>query len=931
MTGRLAMIPGHGLLVDALRDPRHQSQALFGLAEACHKLLGTRSAREFFLISFGTISHSLTSALHGTLAFRGTPVRLDLDVFRRESALDTELPPGSTVVLLTDLIHSGYSIRKAAESLTRSGHRVFGALAVFDLRPEGADSVGICVESVVVDHGYVSIHPLPPDQIRHQHPPVVGTIEQVYRTSESVLALGHVLRPGGPHAFAVIDVLRIVSDRRTYQLAAQAILDALTAQDHDQVIDIFYPRDEGEFSAALARNVASVLRDHGMSVCLHSIPVGAHLITGGGDGEIRQAISVFLDWGAVSGNTIVRAIESLIRTTDRALIAILLTSQLPNGIESLLEQTSTLVCASCEPEGREMRFAFKVLEPGFAGRTVPATCSQCRVRHQLRYLHGRAKVGPVQEHLRVKLSQIALQPTATLIKQLRTSGIPFYGAILDSSDVVEVLRLKQHWGDAARSEAGLLELVNEVEGLPTASLSTQLTWLRLFALDSDQLHGLPFDLPEVRDSIARTCVGVLNTQREQHGWLATLVLRCASKKVFLEHLSILVGDGGDVASREALVGLFSLLSTEEYREPSLLRACLESIEDALTCLEGGAKDIRESLRALRLVAALQVGVGEAELDALAAWKSLQIEYSRPQVEHDPSIPGARNVWALVMSRQAEEAARGRQDAVSPGSWAAAVRDWDESMSRITSHVLPYLPHIEACLHSASEAYRAVLSVSQLATLHGFIGHEGLDRLELIRRQLIANAEDPKSLTPQSLGLLRKALEPWHELVLRGPKKQPGTNIVEDGATLMRILNEMPSHPKEAWDWAVRERREQYDFAHQWNGASTGGAVFLPRRVLQFVLSELLDNAVSERHKPQGSDERITVRASMLVRATNVELRISNTGTVVSSTPGHGLQRIEAILRPFGGALNVVRPQGLWTFELVLVVRRWGQSRIKGEL
>jgi adenine/guanine phosphoribosyltransferase-like PRPP-binding protein len=930
------------------------------------------------------MTEELAEAMQRSIGSQRPIVSLTDDDMRFRFGDFSPISSGQTVVLLTDTLLTGRTVTRILRIIRRMEGIPIAIAAVLDGRVDcGApvltfgDLVPVvsCLsQTVVVNEVDVDLTTLENvDRVNRQlddpypvieHPVSPDTFLSWLRSdAESGIFVGHIDRGRSRHFSTYLNVGRLVATHPGALDSLEGnIVQALARFDRAEgTVRVIYPATEGEYANRLASAVAVRLSEYyGKTVdqVPAKRPINSDWNLEAGPWAERF-VAVIIDWGAVTTATIRRLMSLAARNGASVIHAVALTSQLDEEAEWQLRSEASIV----EFWKRPVEFQDGVLIPSEPtasmvevkvpvsaamicrvpmGMAASSECHLCKIARQLRRYEATAPTHLLRQHAS---SKFELYRPRSRPEFLRLPASDLVGGPLNSEDAAEIWNAHLLLEDARFSTAARAEVRSKIRSWQTETMRESEAWIRLLTVEGYWLDQPPLDANDIRSLIAYACINILigptrPIGRRELRWQAATVLRCASKRVFVERFGELLDASveDEVVAAELCLGMYSLLQRPYNQTRPVMAQVLSALLDARDRLierrrsDAASKEILFTIDVLhRQAVEIQTRVAQPG-DALSAWHALQSSYVMPMNTHTGALTGMLVVLNAFSGPAATRKAESIDSKPDKDYWSEVADAWTACWEFLASSVFPYLSLLKD-LFEASISHATWLGGRSLLGLNS-------ERAERFASELSDLEQDPSRFTPG----LRRALEgeafAWFEALLRGKETRLGYSGkgAFQGCLLLRLVSENPCELAYAWDLARgRAVRAGLSIASVSDEVPRGEIVFCSRSLLVEAFDQILDNAAGEKHRAEGRPSQgVDLEVVSTLEENYVKLRIRNNWSQSKIAREGGLAYFANELAIFGGSLEyehigIASPDRLpsfadWTYEVNVVLRRWKADR-----
>jgi hypothetical protein len=884
--------------------------------------------------------------------------------------------PGQCVVLLVNRVLTGRTTTAILRVLRRMEAVPVAVATVIDGREDFRKPIEtfdgpVIVVSCLAQALVVPMKDLDQAQIVDIDPPKVGVsaergpIPRAMASSTFVswlraadgagVFIGHIDRGPSRHFSTYLNVGRLIEP---HPEAVTAVIDNLKAAllpdapPRDRVT-VIYPTIQGNYAKVLAEAVSQ-----GLSPALgYSVPcVPARRQPDGTWEPLSVPFSPYtaaiLDWGAVTSTTIRVLMSLAARSGATRIHAVTLTSQLSEEAEWQLRTIGSI------REELPLSSAPNAIAPANLALfdtvqvTVPVTsamlsrvpmgisdtthCLLCRVAQQLRRDALEAPTTLLRAHAQAKFERYRPRQISEVIHSV---AVDLAGEPLTVAAAADVWAVHQLLEDARTSTSARTRIRTEIEGWVGEGLTSSMqAWIRLLVVEAYWLNGEPLAAFDLRKHIGRVCVDIVcgaisPPASSGMRWQAVLVLRSASRRVFIDAFSTLVAASvnDEMVARELMLSMYTLLQRPYNHGPEMMERAVVSIRDASEELTKGSRTDPGS-RDLALTAtaifrqALEIRGRTSNRDALVAWHSLQASYISPMRNHQGKLDAINTVV---------NAFRPPSDGPNP----AAIRDadywrnigerWTECCDFLAARVFPYLRAVRDLLESLESAPGA--APNRLVTFDS-------RRAERLTANIANLERHPEAFTQDVRVQLASEANEWLEALLREPG-QPSGVVTQKfvGARLLRLAEQNPCDLAIAWERALKRARDaDLRVARVLGRIPEGTLVFCSLPLLIDLLGQVIHNASFKHAAPDRPKDGVNVRLGLTTTDQIAELEVLNDWSLRHDRRAGGLAALNDSLHLYGGDIlheavgggsadlsgEGAQAEAAWTYRVVIRLRRW---------
>jgi orotate phosphoribosyltransferase-like protein len=902
---------------------------------------------------------SVAEGLQSSLATPVRPVQLHPDAVAFRRGDFSPIYPGQEVILLVDALLSGRTASALVSALRRMDTRPIAVAALLDGRLDCGSPVQTFAASVPVvaclqRTAVLSTRPdrlspvgsdgrseTPRAAIRSQYKVQAQTFADWLRDAdEPELLVGHIDRGSQRHFTTYLNVPHLL-ERHLPELRDAAL--ALIAEaapmlvpfSSDRRVKIFVPNS---FAESLGVVLSEGLRE------LYHCDVKMVEATKTSSGKWTAAtaqlepdfLAIVLDWGAVTATT-VRGLATHVAEMGAAAVQVIaVTSQLDATSEEGVCTTAALrVSSPRSPEDlfdaqdaqdhRDVPTRFDFLTSARMGLAPASECQMCEVARVVRVHTSGAPTRLLRTHASAKYDIFRPTTREEAFASIKTDLV---GGELSAGDAYEIWLLRQRLENCRDSTQARDDLTTRL--LSSSVFDQPGQWsglIRLLIVEPSWLKLAPLDRRSVRKHIADQAAEILNSANALAmeftsglRWQAAMVLRSASKSRFLElfpiHLVRSVATDLRVAA-ELCYGMFTLIDAPYHHESRTMTNVIAAIREAMDLLRtrlAGDQSIASIYRTLRSLygtaVAIQAGL-RAGGDVLSTWHVLRAQYAEPLRTHTGVLTSMLIVQGGLSGRAL--ARRAQEGDLPDGQyWRRRALAWEECRAFLDANVFPYLARLRDQLRQSID-----IPESGLGTLFALDSSRAASFAEEIQSLV----EQPHTFDTATQARLAQEASVWFGELLSGPQGQDGS-----GATLFRLLQDIPATLDDAWETALRRSQEAGRRIRSVEGTLEPLVVFVERGLLIDVLVQIVENASIAKH---ATTDRPSAGVSLGIEAfrdtdSSIVIRVLNDTSQPTQEVGEGIAAYQERVQAYGASLShgPVDADGDWTWQATLRVQAW---------
>jgi hypothetical protein len=929
-----------------------QSVAAFALARAlevelaAHPVADTRAV----IARTGSMRARISTVLAECLGLRAEdvhplPAELDLD----RGAHSERVPAGQRVVLLSDLLSTENNVRRAAATVAGQRAEPAAIACVVDGRPRTAgirllNRTVPVVSLAAVDVGApeqaespIDIDPILRRPVQDGGPPEVPLVvsaDTFLDWTSSVpgaLRLGHIQGSSGSHfsAFPYLDVL--LRDRTAARHLLAALVETTRELDVGRPIGIWHPGPRDDYAGRLAEALGQELQKAGrVVVSVESVPrvrAGARWVYPASFTPSAPAPQILLlDWGAVTASTVHQLLRLASAVGPERIVASIVISELgadeARALDILREVATVRTAESEEPTlfGETVRTS---AHAGVAVRFVTTSaiegfplhaCPMCRTRARYDVSQEGTPAG-LQLHGAAVCEQ--LRPRAR--SDTTAAGTDLFGVHVGAEELADYLRWRGLFQSALRDTAARRELLEQVgrarHGTDAGSFRGW-SLVRLLAAERQWLQLPPLRFTAGREMLGRLCEKMLLSPEAAilPEWLrvqAVMVLATSGSEQLVNLMPRLFRAyaPASVVLDEVLFQCQRLLrrpADDVPVEHSTLTARLQDLRVLLEHRDGDrAREHRTVVRDLLFLSARYARTRPATVQE--AWSGLRGELVPRVLKHQLEA-GWLNVQGLIEDLP-------RYD--GPPALAPELgRRLEMCTETLADVALKHLRPLRELL--VSDYFADGMRAADHARLVRLCDEDSDDALLALRQDVEALWTRPACERGAGWERLRRRVQHrmawWYRFFIAAHR-----DSTDAPAILVDMLQTAPIRFPDAVEQAFTITAACTTVPADLAQAGPPVEAFCPQRLFDDVVGHVIGNA--GRHQVSG--ETVAFDVAWKVRDDLVELRVRNSGSRGSATPGHGLEGVGRKLEAFGGAVTGRElGRSRWTYEARIVIPKW---------
>ncbi|BCL26063.1 hypothetical protein ACFFS2_16030 [Streptomyces aurantiacus] len=873
------------------------------------------------------------------------PGELDLEGLHRSERVQA----GERVVLVTDLLSTENTARRAAAAIVGAGAEPAAIACVVDARQEHRDiqllNRSIPVVSLtevdigsplpaadVASAGVVDIDPI----LRHpvvptpQEPPRVPEIDflRLCAGAPDTLSLGHLAGPRS-HSSALLYLDRALRHPETGGRITDIVLDVLrealeTVQDasapgEGHPLQLWFAgQPDDAYDSRLPQAVHQRLGELGRTVHpLVTVPRGVArnqwIYPTAVPHTARGRTVIVLEGRASTGTTLRQMVRLAAAGGAAAVIAVVLLNHLEPQDAATLRMLRTVT-----PPGGGT--AVPVVVRFVSGSSIPGEsphdCAICQTRDRVR------DDTAAPDRLRRHADQLrALLRPRRREEVFSSAAADLFTVPVGADDITDYIRWRGLLRESLRDTASRQRVVDILRTLVDDDRSregefTQINLLRLLAAEQQWLKLPPLRFTEARELLTPICVAGLGRSANISPWLrvqALMVLAATTPQQLIEELPRLLPLVLDepILVDHMLMECYRLLRRPPHDSPIDIGRLRESLLRCRAVLgEQGPSPSRpfdEYQHVVQQLITMADHKARPEPDdPQKAWEQLREDLGHAVKRHrlDSGLLRVRDY--LEDLEDTEPTVQASRDARS---------DWEICKRHLADRALVCLPVLRHIL--AGDYVGDLLGRSHHDWLTR-LSQDGISALTEVSDRLDRLLREPRRVHDlewmDARDELLEQLDRWYRMFL-------ATHVPETGkpAHIVDLVSSAPIELEPRIDGLLTAHGT--DVEKEWSLSGTPRThVFCPEPLLTEAIEHVLDN--TRRHRVPGADSRLRVTGAG-AGPDAVRVAIRNTGTRPHPSPGQGLRALDAKLRPFGATLSGrALSEGGFSFEAALTLRLW---------
>lgn len=909
--------------------------------------------------------------LRRLLSDRGDPVQVTSTRLRPGDR--PEFEEGSVIILFTDVIQSGSTLKRLLSQVVRARRLPDAIVTLVDARAVGLEpvrhlgqeikTVSLCRARVSVPTGTradVRIVNIGPDDHAREEPaaataaryPISAAQLNRWVQDADAMYFQHIARPDGRHFTAFLDFNRmfgsLTAGAAGLNECGESITDVfrkvINEWRGEAALDaVFYPQTERPSAAeSVARALA---KEYTWYKGLEAQPLypdwqpssvrlmldpryGLFPDTPAETTAVPLDRVVIVDVGCLSGKTVRRVMRQVAAFAQEVLVVVFL-SQSAAEENFFLQQLQGL--GTCRVA---VRFLARLRMAGFD----PPNCPHCQQLERLETERRFYPTGLFQGFVAALRDRLTAHSAEHF--RLRSTSDGF-----DSRDVLGMLRLRELLERAEHSTVARKSLFDRLcEAWRTDSPANRVVrrrLVRLFAAEWTLLKRPPLSMPRFKDILARIAADIISDREsaDDECQSAITVLRTGSKKEFADRLPVLFEKllarevGEDISAGQSLTELllycaFTYLQRDYQVSTTInplvdsLLECQKKLAEAVPATADHRARTSDILRALLGYGRYQKRRLElrdrGQLTAYHSWQTLQRELL--PIWRIPHSFAAALLATVFPHKDDEDWAR---DNMGTTEWSERLEAWEQTYPFLQSVILPALEPLQKILLGVGESFSKEIGQLTSDPNTDDPANKLVEDYSSLLRWFSQNArftEDDFSWT--RFNRLAKILSD----LLANPKD----------SILARLMAGCPCDLSTIVDAAkpqeqAREDRMLTPVTLERSGlVARPMMVFCHSQLLRACVVELIYNA-QKYAQPDGGDP-VKVSLFLSDQPDSFELAVRNSGKRNGPVPemGESTHRghvwCEQTLNRYGADLRITPPQDLrkpWVYEARIVnLRKW---------
>jgi hypothetical protein len=440
-------------------------------------------------------------------------------------------------------------------------------------------------------------------------------------SEKNALHFSHIGRPIGRHFTFYLNALGIIDSPLigdTFNSVINTVLEDWREEPDSDIaklgIELWHPSPEPKPSEP-ARRFAEIIRNQRSDVRLvktirRESAYGHWVFTGSKENTADFPVVVIIDWGALTGTTVMQTIRLAAEAGARNVLACVFLSQLKADEEAFLRSLRTLRFWSSKSstdfnERRSLPFdkkpaveiTSKVAVKFLAGFPIEAyTPYECPVCQQLSRLSQEEYPTDLLRDFAAEQKEVRLK-LRTREEVLNTDPVDFDNQPMSPNASLWMLNFRGTLVEALRSTASREAIRRHLEALAKELTSSrnpesELLWLLQFlSIESQWLRRPPLYFRAMRDTIATIALSVALNKMVSVGdrLNAVIVLRTSNKSLFGEHFAELFESAinSEQLIKQVLYDVFTYVNRPYHQSARVFEPLKDQLEKAREFISRG--------------------------------------------------------------------------------------------------------------------------------------------------------------------------------------------------------------------------------------------------------------------------------------------------------------------------------------------------------
>jgi orotate phosphoribosyltransferase len=888
------------------------------------------------------------------------------------------LPDGARVIVYCDVMAASEAVGRCLRQVRREGAQAIAIACVVDARETQGSELTLLdmkvpvisltsLDMVVPETTTMSISNINPitrkiEETIDRHLTYEisrGALDELIRENKA-LHFSHVGRPIGRHFTFYLNALPFDSPliSETFDKLIDRVINAWNdsiGRSESPKLEVWHPAPEPKPSEP-ARRFAEMIKNRRKDVALirtisRESAYGRWVFTGTQDSSVSHPTVVIVDWGALTGTTVMQMVRLAAEAGARRILVCVFLSQIDSDEESFLRSIRMLqvrtkarqfeTFKSLPFEGSELIEIFpQVVVTFLSGFPIEAYSRyECPVCQQLDRLSQENYPNALLKNFAIHQEETRLRLRDR--KELQDAEPrDFDNNSIDSESLLWMVDFRGTLVEALTSTASRYAVGNRIRSMFQNAKASQLPspeilrFLRFLSVESQWLRKPPLYFSDLRDTIAEMALLVaLNPAIPEGDRLnATIVLRTSNKALFAKRFSSLFRalSVSDSLLRQLLYDAFTYLTRPYHQTATVFEPLRDGLKDvqagiddrSLQLLGNDAGEISATVEILLMRAQTELATAGARQDTpVQSWSHLRHIFSAENYHPHDSVPKAAN-WILpgldaeIIERQIEKRSSSPRANPDVVGWLKSLKEaWTTCSRFLDYNILPRLVRLKPVL--LSQDARDALGDDTVKPLIRLIDELPKSKAPVSESEFsrLVNriSEDPDTAISTEVWANYKANVDWyseHLLRAREESRRP-SRLIEFIFTAPRPLRSIVN--------SVYENLKQKHLLPENLRVSgieglSDQLVFCTETLLRDVVNEVFLNISSHLSNPR---KPVDVCLNSESAQDGVIFTVSNDNSKTKEPAGQGLHRLDNRLKAFSGNIKPnPRPEDRrWTYSV----------------
>ena len=917
-----------------------------------------------------------------------------LGIFENEELSD--IGTGKKVIILTDIIMTANTLKHILAKLIRWRTNPVIVICVFDARDLSVsrkiECLGQKFEILSLANINIKLNPNNRRKLINIDPVLRQPLKRehisrdIYKISsiqflewcsrhENSIFLGHIEGITGKHFLSFLNGDQTIDkiDLEELELAdhfytvIKKLLDEIIEQSHkgdllvDTSIEIWHPPDK--FSARLGSLLSGKL---GVSI-VKKIPrapmSGKWVFPINVETLEKNTTVIIIDWGALTSGTVHQLTRLAVESNAKAVLAVVFLSQMSPDEElavtrirsfyrneehrvsgSSEEITSTQLNFFEDSNADSSPIEIKKIEVPvrieFLSHLnwrfyMPSECPLCQLRENFQYEEKNCRIKMLREYAEKRQKLLKAKSKETVFDE----GSNIYGENLDSSEIVEILKIWQDLNLALRFTEQRYQVFCKLQELNNqqGELNQKIVWIRALSSDPNWLKVHPLRFDKLRNIIANIAINVIEHKfaLEEVIQQALIVLRVSSIFKFIALLPIFFKKfiSSQAIIEQLLYDVYSYLNKEIYESPEMLDEIYKSLlecQEFLLSIDNNSNNRKlENLLVLgSLLRISEFRKYEQEytnISETAALANIRGKYTLQMGSHHEVVSSAfyiNNRLNKFKDYNSDPILNNEGILPTVDDIRLCIQEWQKCESFLNANVFPFLNKLESLFKG--NYYSSILSPENNFKLSRLFDRKNLsDFMEPVSthlQQLVEKADT--SLNIEIGTLCFKEFKWWYDFFLKADQDK------ENSPLFVKLLAGVPCDLVKEFNDVISfslDSVEEFSTNNPFEPESSI-EVYCDRDLLKNCLNQIIQNALRGKHS-----EEIIVKLEWRIKPDEIDdhfiwLFARNTASnELTPSRGRGLVTLNEKLEPFRGTIAgdpIINNTELWTYEVSLRLLKW---------